>query len=316
MPVKVGKVFSDAGVEIVTRPYLVEDELSALAQSCSESWIRWLGEGGLLKPDATPISLEILNGGKFYYTQAAWTSVHPKRACYLLKLRARRGHASGATYGGAAHNDKNLEPGMELYQSPGSDWCVRLWEIPEKLEFTGPILVGDTIATGTTLVGVLGWLVAKMAAAGSVHDIHVFTIVGASEWGLGDGGVIDKLAHVDEELHKHGKVLSVTFCNATFALDANGTDLNPCPVKGAEWLPDALTKVKAQLDGFPLEQLKCGVWDWGDRFTKPLHHLEEVLEHYTAFKDAPSYIMSGLRERIAAHSGGSGQSPSKKAKVS
>ena len=279
---KIGKVFSEAGIEIVARPYLVEDELSILSQSCSEDWVRWLTSSGHVTADATPTSLEILNGGKFYYTQAAWNAVHTGNNCRLMKVRARRGHASGETYGGDPHHDKNLEPGMELYQSPGSDWCVRIWEIPEDLAFPGPVLVGDTIATGTTLVGVLGWLVSKMAAAKSVQDIHVFTIVGASDWSSGDGGVLDKLKFVDDELCKHGKALTVCFCNATFGLATNGTDLNPAPSHGAEWLPDALART-TQIVGssFPLEKLKCGVWDWGDRFTKPLHHLEEVktLDH-------------------------------------
>ena len=309
---RVDKCFSAAGVEIVARPYLVEDELSKLAQACSEDWIKWLDSQKLIDQDAVPISLEILNGGKFYYSQAAWNAVHQERPAGLMQLRARRGHASAESYGGAAHNDKNLEPGMELYQSPGSDWCVRLWDIPPQLSFTGPVLVGDTIATGTTLVGVLGWLVEKMATAQAVHDIHVFTIVGASEWTSGDGGVIEKLKHVDEALQGHGKQLTITFCNATFALAPNGTDLSPCPAKGAQWLPEGLKMLEELVGGdFPLAQMQCGVWDWGDRFTKPLHHLEEVLEHYQELAAAPSYITAALRERIESRGG----APNKKQKV-
>ena len=37
----------------------------------------------------------------------------------------------------------------------------------------------------TTLAGVLGWLVSKMKAAGTVQDIHIFTIAGAAEWAKG-----------------------------------------------------------------------------------------------------------------------------------
>ena len=303
MPVVVRKVFSEAAVEIVTKPYLVEDELSKLAQQCSEDWITSLEADGHFV-GAKPVSLEILNGGKFYYTKGAWESLHPDRPCNLLQLRARRGHASAASYGGDPHHDKNLEPGMELYRSPGSDWCVRLWEIPEDLGLCGPVLVGDTIATGTTLVGVLGWLVERMAKLDSFQDIHVMTIVGASEWSLGDGGVVEKLKHVDEMLAKAGKTISVSYCNATFALDANGTDLNPSTDLGAEWIPKALNLVTKQLVGFDSKKLKCGVWDWGDRFTKPLHHLEEVLEYYHTLNDAPSYIVDGLKERIAERQDG------------
>ena len=292
---RVDTCFSAAGCEIVASPFLVgEAELGKLALTCSEDWIKSLPADVLDPAGPAPVSLEILNGGKFYYLQSAWTNIYPDNPCGestalsplplifsyksekslcgagVLKLRARRGHASDETYGGPANNDKNLEAGMELYQSEGSDWCVRLWEIPAELGLTGPVLVGDTIGTGTTLVralhfplshsfshtnlkspcaeqaGVLGWLTEKMVAAGSVQDIHVFTIAGAAEWGT-DGGVVKKLGPVDEALAAHGKQLTLTFCNARFALQSNGTDLCPCPEMGAAWVPKALQMVTETL---------------------------------------------------------------------
>jgi len=48
---------------------------------------------------------------------------------------------------------------------------------------------------------------------------------------------------------------------------------------------------------FPLKDLKCGVWDWGDRFTKARHHVDEVLEYFEGLDHAPEYIMRGLRTR-------------------
>ena len=95
-------------------------------------------------------------------------------------------------------------------------------------------------------------------------------------------------------------MLTVTFANAYFALDANGTDLNPSPQKGAEWLPEALLLLQEKLGSFDPEKLRCGVWDWGDRFTNPLHHLLEVQEHYAKIQDTPAFITAGLDERIAA----------------
>ena len=46
--------------------------------------------------------------------------------------------------------------------------------------------------------------------------------------------------------------------------------------------------------------MKCGVWDWGDRFTKPMHHLEEVAEYYSTLEGVPPYIGGGLQSRISA----------------
>ena len=138
---RVETCFSAAGCEIVASPFLVgEAELGKLALTCSEDWIKSLPADVIDPTGPAPVSLEILNGGKFYYCQSAWTNVYPDNPCGVLKLRARRGHASGETYGGPANNDQDLEDGMELYQSEGSDWCVRLWEIPDELGLTGPVL--------------------------------------------------------------------------------------------------------------------------------------------------------------------------------
>ena len=91
----------------------------------------------------------------------------------------------------------------------------------------------------------------------------------------------------DERLRSHGKGLSVCFCNAFFGLGPNGTDLNPDPARGAEWLPEALEMVRGRVGrAFPLAEMRCGVWDWGDRFTKAAHHLEEVSEHTIAYSIA------------------------------
>ncbi|CAK0873163.1 unnamed protein product [Prorocentrum cordatum] len=214
-----------APTPIVASPFLVgEAELGELARRCSADWIRSLPPDVLDPAGSAPVSLEILNGVNGVLGSlkqpSAWNSVHPDNPCGVLRLRARRGHASGETHGGPAHNDEGLEEGMELYRSEGSDWCVRLWEIPEELGLTGPVLVGDTIGTGTTLAGVLGWLTEKMAAASCVQDVHVFTIAGAAAWGT-DGGALKKLAPVDEALAAHGRQLTVTFCNARFALQHN-----------------------------------------------------------------------------------------------
>lgn len=57
----------------------------------------------------------------------------------------------------------------------------------------------------------------------------------------------------------------------------------------------------------------CPILAGGDRFTKPLHHLDEVLEHYDASSNSPQYIVSALRERIGARrSGGAADEPPSK----
>jgi hypothetical protein len=35
-------------------------------------------------------------------------------------------------------------------------------------------------------------------------------------------------------------------------------------------------------------QMKCAVWDWGDRFREIPHHLEEIKEYYGGLEDCPA----------------------------
>ena len=231
---KVSTIHSPAGVEIVTQPFLVGAPLEKLAQCASEDFVRSLG------PDAfpagtTPVSLEILNDGHYYFCGAACEAV-TGAPCTIATLRAKRGHNSAESYGGDAWHAKDVPDGTTLWQSEGSDWCVRIWD--NKPIPAGPLLVGDTVATGTTLAGVLEFVVDQMVTAESVHDIHVFSIAGAGSWGGNgaDGGIATKLQRVDEALTRHGKQLTVTFANSEFALQANGTDLS---FTGAVTLPEA-----------------------------------------------------------------------------
>jgi len=290
---KVDTIFSQAGVQIVSSPFLVGDELEELALAASQDWVRSLpAERLVAQPD--PVSLEILNGGHYYFAARAYETTTGK-PCRVASLRAKRGHASAETYGGPAHLDKDLPPGTELWRATGSDWCVRLWDV-EPLP-PGPVLVGDTIGTGTTLAGVLGWVVSKMESAQAVHDIFVFTIAGAADWAT-DGGVLKKLEPVDEALKRHGRELHVTFANGRFALQQNGTDMSPCPSMGAQLDVRAKEELEAKVGASFLRHMKCAIWDWGDRFRKPLEHLEDVQRHFKEQAACPAYITDGIAERI------------------
>jgi len=275
----------------------VGPELSALAKSASKDWLASLPSSALKGAQ----SLEILNGGRHYYVTEAYGELLGER-CPVISVRAKRGHASGNNYGGPANLNKDLPPGTDLYQSPQSDWCVRIWE--QKGTIDGTLLVGDTIATGTTLAGVLGWCVQKMEASGNVHDIYVFTIAGASHWpeNPSDGGLLPKLEPLQQILQKYGKTLHVTFCNARFALSPNGTDLG---VLGADIDPQARAMLeKCWPDKF-LPFMRCVVWDWGDRFdpTKFAHHLDEIYTYYRAQPHCPPDLLRNIEKRMAAYVG-------------
>jgi len=291
VPTKI--LFSEAGVDIITQPFLVGDELSRLARAASKDWLASLPPAAL----KGALSLEILNGGRHYYVTEAYGDLLGDR-CPVMSIRAKRGHASAENYGGPAHLNKDIPKGTELYQSPQSDWCVRIWE--QKGEITGTLLVADTIATGTTLAGVLGWAVQKMEASGNVHDIYLFTIAGASHWpeNPADGGLMPKLEALQATLRKYGKSLHITFANARFVLAKNGTDLG---VLGADIEPRARALMSKRWPEKFLPYLRCVVWDWGDRFdaSKIAHHLDEIHTYYRAQPHCPPDLLRGIETRLA-----------------
>ena len=144
------------------------------------------------------------------------------------------------------------------------------------------------------MAGVLEFVVDQMVKTSSVHDIHVFTIAGASSWDgdKADGGIATKLQHVDQALTEHGRQLTVTFANAQFALQANGTDLS---FDGAEMLPEASAEVEAKCGAFA-SQMRCAVWDWGDRFREIDHHLAEIKEYFSSMDETPGWLMEGIEQ--------------------
>lgn len=38
------------------------------------------------------------------------------------------------------------------------------------------------------------------------------------------------------------------------------------------------------------KRLKCSIFDWGDRFTNPVKHLEEVVEYFDSIGGVPKWM--------------------------
>ena len=141
-----------------------------------------------------------------------------------------------------------------------------------------------------------------MAKANCYQDIHVFAIAGASSWtdvDGSDGGIATKLKGVDSTLTANGKCLTVTFANAQFALQHDGTDLS---FNGADILPAARREIEAKLGDFS-GKMKCAVWDWGDRFRNIDRHLEEIHKYYSAQEDCPKWLLEGIETAQAEQQG-------------
>jgi hypothetical protein len=60
-------------------------------------------------------------------------------------------------------------------------------------------------------------------------------------------------------------------------------------------LPEASAEVKAKCGAFA-SQMRCAVWDWGDRFREIDHHLAEINEYFSSMDDTPGWLMEGIEQ--------------------
>lgn len=181
---------------------------------------------------------------------------------------------------------------------------VRIWEESWKKETDAVpvaggelagahVLIGDTIATGTTLAGVLNFVCDQMEAAGAWGDVSCFTIVGSAT-------AEPLLQAVADRLEAHGKELRIVFANACFPLADDGTDMgfhfDPTTPegKGGVWDATALAQFRERLGDYA-PHMKCAIWDWGDRFREIDSHLAEI-EHYygSTTPPAPEWLTAGI----------------------
>ena len=243
-------IYSAPALEIVCSPWLVGEPLAALARAASADWLRSLPADAL---GAAPVSLEVLNGGHYYYVAAAADDVRGAAAprCAVASLRAKRSRdeATGA-------------------------WRVRVWDrAGAPLAGATALLIGDTLATGTTLAGVLLAVVDELRQAGATcPPVYVYAIAGAS---AAEAALADAAA----ALRAAGGSLHLTFANAAFALWTDGTDLR-FTGPDARWHPAALAELPAALGrDWAAADVKCACFDWGDRFRDAEAHLTE-LQHW------------------------------------
>ncbi|MFQ5832372.1 MAG: hypothetical protein ACE5H4_06705 [Candidatus Thorarchaeota archaeon] len=125
------------------------------------------------------------------------------------------------------------------------------------------ILIGDTIATGGTIEGIIE---ATLTHSSDVRAILVYSIAGGLKGALRMKQLADRI---------HVPMYSF-FSNAIFGVEPNGTDmpwLNPGTIVSQE-----VRQTAENAYGPDLGRSWCSIWDWGDRSKHPLKHLHELLE--------------------------------------
>lgn len=251
-PLQTSKIFySASGIEIIVNPFLVGEPLLKKAHQVGTDFLT------LLQSEIPNLSqkniciLDILMGGRFYGLYDVFTQGMPEaQNIRHSEVRAKRRCEEGKWSVRVWHDEENST------MSEAQAW--------ENMEQSDTLIIGDTIGTGTTLKGMLGHLGKTIKNAKNL-DIIIYTICGSDI-------CEEKLKQVQHLF----KSVSLYYANAKFKLNENGTYLE---FVNAKYNSQSQQEI-SELIGTFAPKMQCAVWDWGDRFTKIEHHLQNVTEYY------------------------------------
>ena len=143
-------------------------------------------------------------------------------------------------------------------------WVTELsYENFEAMPSEPVILIGDTIATGGTIEGIVE---STIKHSSDVRAIVIYSIAGGLVGAIRIKEMADAL-----EIPTY-----LFYSNAIFGVEPNGTDM-PWLHPGTIAIPETRAKAEAAY-GPDLGRRWCSIWDWGDRAKHPLKHLRELSE--------------------------------------
>eukprot|EP01083_Nonionella_stella_P123613 372531_1 len=279
LAIKETLIFSKSALEIVTDPFVVGDELLHLAKESSKDFLRSLDVDQLKPPFAC---LNILRGGRYYSLVDAWDELilqkqHKEYQLALSEIRASRVCDENGKWSAKIWHDHTV--------SNISDH-----ESETNLLNSNTLLIGDTIATGTTLTYVLQWIVdlRKKHNVNKKLKVILFSICGSSVAKY-------RLYPFDTRVLQPNNVeIELVLANAGYVLnEVNGTDLS---LITDDILPESETFIVDRIGVKFLKNMKCAIWDWGERFNGIEHHIKEITEYFSEFYifDLPAHMRKTL----------------------
>jgi uracil phosphoribosyltransferase len=144
----------------------------------------------------------------------------------------------------------------------------------ESLPDNAHIIIGDTIATGATLIkGVQLLLDEAEEKNKKIESITIFTIAGSS-YGL------KLFSEFAEKILRRFTSCKINFyaCEMFFHLMPDGTDLRFL-MPDSIYPQESMQEAKKRYGEYFSKNMKCAVFDWGTRCKNPKAHLIEFIEY-------------------------------------
>jgi len=152
------------------------------------------------------------------------------------------------------------------------------------------LIIGDTIATGSTLKAVLLWLgeLRRKHEISTPLNIYICSIAGSSL-------VAKNWKNLIEE--KDLFTVHLYLANGAWQLNLrNGTDLSLITNNKEEIHPKSQEYIDRICGKQFVKHMKCAVWDWGQRFDGISEHIKEVTEYFHFFH--PADLPLHIRKRV------------------
>lgn len=238
---------------ILYSPHIAGIRLQEELDRLSEQFALVLGKRLSGVPRGKICELVFLSGGLYYSISAGFKKAHgfALPQCFIGIQRSR------------------------IEGKAGEFRAMSGYENFESLPNCAHVVIGDTVATGSTLVKGMQLLLDAAEDKGfSIASITVVTIAGSRQGA-------EKLAAIAEKhifpQHPNCKV-SMIACEMLFHLMPDGTDLRFL-MPGSAMPDESRREAERRYGKYLAKNMKCAVFDWGTRCKNPSEHYREFLEY-------------------------------------
>ncbi len=263
---------ADASREILYNPHIAGKRLQEKMEELSRIFAGIATEKGLKGSRlGDVVEFVLLAGGLYYDLAGGFRALHNYALpqCFLGIKRQR------------------------IEGTEGQFRAVSTYENFESLPDEAVVIIGDTIATGSTIIRAIGDL--ERAAAekdGKIKKIVIFSLACSTEGAR-------KLKKLEEKMKAAdaGFELYLIVAEQLFHLMPDGTDMR---FLGEDCMMPEETKEYTlnRYGEFLGREMKCAVFDWGTRCKNPKKHYEEFLEFADEILKNPEIDEKGRKEIV------------------
>lgn len=242
-------ICSDVSRGILFHPYLAGKELQEKMERMSRIFVDVMTEKALkgVKLERL-VEFVLLSGGLYYSLARGFREAHGYALpqCFLGIKRQR------------------------VEGTEGHFRAVSTYENFEALPDDATVIIGDTVATGSTLVRAIG----DLERAAEERDSQIKRIIVCSLACSTEGA--RKLGMLEKKMAERGQELHLIVAEQLFHLMPDGTDLRF--LREDSLMPEETRRYTLERYGEYLgKEMKCAVFDWGTRCKNPKAHYEEFL---------------------------------------